>query len=96
MDQLRQFALSRYQSWWARNKTLAFAKAFLKYLTRVPLDTRYQTFELFLEMPKVVRARKRVTNRIVTKKDIENGTLCPSAPTAHQCSAPACREQIRR
>ena len=71
MDKLRQFTLRKYKSGWAHSKTLAFAKVSLKYLARVRLGTRYQAFELFLEMPKVVKARKRVTNRIITKKDVE-------------------------
>jgi integrase len=49
-----------------------FATALLKYLAKTHFDTRYQAFELFLEMPKGLKARKHVTSRIVTKEDVEN------------------------
>jgi len=51
---------------------LSFSKAFLKYLTKTRLDTRYIAFDIFLEMPKTVKVRKAVTSRIVIKADIEN------------------------
>ncbi len=51
---------------------LYFAKGLLNYLTKTTFDTRFQAFELFLEMPKVLKTRKHVTSRIVTKEDIEN------------------------
>jgi hypothetical protein len=57
---------------WSKSKVLSFATAFLKYLSKTRLDTRYRAYELFLERPKVLKERKRVTNRIVTKEDIEN------------------------
>jgi len=44
----------------------------LKYLTKTTFDTRYVAFELFLEKPKRPKERKLITNRIVTKEDIEN------------------------
>jgi hypothetical protein len=72
MDSLRQFILNKYQSEDSKSKILAFAKAFLKYLTKIKLDTRYHAFEIFLEMPKALKERKRVTSRIITKEDIEN------------------------
>ena len=53
-------------------KMLSFAKAFLKYLTKMRLDSRYCAFELFLEMPKLIKKRMAVTSRIITKADIEN------------------------
>ncbi|MGZ7120643.1 MAG: hypothetical protein ACXVIF_01655, partial [Halobacteriota archaeon] len=49
-----------------------FAKAFLKYLTKLRLDSRYSTFTVFLEKPKLIKERKAVTRRIVTHEDIEN------------------------
>jgi hypothetical protein len=49
--------------------SLAFAKAFLGYLTKTRLE--YQAFNVFLELPKVLKERKNVTNRIVTKEDRE-------------------------
>jgi hypothetical protein len=72
MDYLRTSALTKYQSDWSRSKILAFAKAFLKYLTKTRLDTRYQAFSIFLELPRTLKTQKSVTDRIVTKEDIEN------------------------
>ncbi len=72
MDRLRSQTLERYQSTWSKGKTLAFAKAFLTYLTKTRLDNRYQAFSIFLELPKVVKERKNVTNRIATKEDIQS------------------------
>jgi integrase len=72
IDRLRSYTLERYQSTWSRSKTLAFAKAFLGYLTKTRLDTRYQAFNIFLDLPKVVKERKNVTNQIVTKEDIQS------------------------
>ncbi|MGZ4920271.1 MAG: hypothetical protein ACXV6L_08720 [Halobacteriota archaeon] len=72
MKRLRTETLKRYRSPESHGKTLAFAKAFLKYLTKTRLDTRYAVFEVFLEMPKTVKIRKAVTPRIVTQADIEN------------------------
>jgi integrase len=72
MDRLRSYVLEKYQSTWSKSKSLSFAKAFLAYLTKTRLDTAYQAFSIFLELPKVVKERKSVTNRIVTKEDVEN------------------------
>jgi hypothetical protein len=72
VDELRLFVLNRYQSEWSHIKVLSFTNAFLKYLTKVRLDTRYHAFEIFLELPKKIKTRNNVTSRIVTKEDIEN------------------------
>jgi len=48
MERLRVTTLAQYSSDWSRAKTLSFAKAFLKYLTKMRLDTRYGAFETFL------------------------------------------------
>jgi hypothetical protein len=72
MERLRTTTLTQYSSVWSHAKTLSFAKAFLKYLTKMRLDTRYGAFELFLEMPKLVKTRMAVTSRIITHADIEN------------------------
>ena len=72
LDRLRSYVLEKYQSAWSKSKILAFAKAFLAYLTQTRLDTQYQAFSIFLGLPKVVNERRTVTNRIVTKDDIEN------------------------
>lgn len=57
---------------YAPRKVLNFATAFLKYLAKTHFDTRYQAFDLFFEMPKELKTRKHVTNRIVTEQDVEN------------------------
>jgi len=49
-----------------------FATAFLNYLAKTHFDTRYQAFDLFLEIPKGFKARKHITSRIVTQADVEN------------------------
>ena len=72
MDSVRYIALTKYKCVYSQRKVLYFAKGFLKYLTKTTFDTRFQAFELFLEMPKVLKIRKHVTSRIVTKEDIEN------------------------
>jgi len=72
MDAVRYIALTKYKCVDSRRKVLFFTKGLLKYLTKTTFDTRYQAFELFLEMPKVLKTRKHVTNRIVTEEDVEN------------------------
>jgi len=72
MERLRVTTLAQYSSLWSHSKMLSFSKAFLKYLTKTRLDTRYIAFDIFLEMPKTVKVRKAVTSRIVIKADIEN------------------------
>jgi integrase len=72
VERLRRTTLQRYSSSWSHGKILAFAKAFLKYLTKIRLDTRYCAFELFLEMPKLLKKRMAITSRIITHTDIKN------------------------
>jgi len=72
LKRLREATLRQYSSVWSHSKTLSFAKAFLRYLTKIRLDTRYGAYELFLEMPKLIKARMAVTSRIITHTDIEN------------------------
>ncbi|MGZ4852287.1 MAG: hypothetical protein ACXV3D_03745 [Halobacteriota archaeon] len=76
MERLRKAIFAQYTCEWSHRKTLNFVKAFLKHLARTCLDTRYAAFEVFLEMPRMVRVRKAVTSRIVTPKDIENVLAC--------------------
>jgi hypothetical protein len=71
-DALRKNLSTRYTDVYAPRKVLNFATAFLKYLAKTHFDTRYQAFDLFLEMPKGLKTRKHVTNRIVTEQDVEN------------------------
>jgi hypothetical protein len=49
---------------------LGFAAAFLMYLAQVRVDPRYLSFTLFFERPKTKRAKKVITERIVTREDI--------------------------
>ncbi|MGZ4905948.1 MAG: hypothetical protein ACXV5H_11130 [Halobacteriota archaeon] len=72
IDELRLFVLNKYCSEDSHIKVLSFTKAFLKFLTKARLDTRYYAFEVFLERPRAVKARNNVTSRIITKADIEN------------------------
>ena len=71
-DALRTHLSERYTDVYAPRKVMNFATAFLKYLSKTHFDTRYQAFDLFLEMPKGLKARKHVTSRIVTQADVEN------------------------
>ncbi len=72
MDAVRDVALTKYTCVYSKRKVLYFTKGLLKYLAKTTFDTRFQAFELFLEMPKVLKTRKHVTSRIVTKEDVEN------------------------
>jgi hypothetical protein len=72
IDDLRVKTLAKYECESSKSKVLTFAIAFLKYLAKIHLDVRYRSFELFLERPRRVKVRKLVTNRIVTKEDIEH------------------------
>ncbi|MGZ7194198.1 MAG: hypothetical protein ACXVIZ_09845 [Halobacteriota archaeon] len=67
---LRDSTLTKYRDWDAKCKVLNFAKAFLNYLATTHFDPRYHAFALFLELPKALKERKRVTGRIVTTEDI--------------------------
>ncbi len=71
-DALRQRLSARYTDIYAPRKVLTFATAFLNYLAKTHFNARYKAFDLFLEMPKGLKARKHVTSRIVTKEDVGN------------------------
>jgi len=72
IEAFREYVLTKYTGVYSKRKMLNFAKAFLHYLTKTRLDTRYKEFDLFLEMPKAVKESKRITERIVTTEDIKN------------------------
>jgi hypothetical protein len=72
MDAVRYITLTKYKCVYSQRKVLYSTKSLLKYLTKTTFDTRFRAFEPFLEMPKVLKTRKHVTNRIVTKEDVEN------------------------
>ncbi|MGA3199621.1 MAG: hypothetical protein ABSD89_09475 [Halobacteriota archaeon] len=72
LNQLRESTFAKYASEDSIGKVLAFARAFLVYLTKTHLDVRYRAFDIFLAQSRRVKKRKHVTNRIVTKEDIEH------------------------
>ena len=71
MCRLRDHVLAKYQDNDAKRKVLQFARAFLRYMSKISFDQRYSAFDLFLQLPRAVKEQKRVTERIVTKDDIE-------------------------
>lgn len=68
---LRTFVLDKYQSRDSHSKVLSFAVGFLNFLAQTKIDPRYLSFRLFLERPKTIKVRKALTERIVTREDIE-------------------------
>jgi hypothetical protein len=72
MRRLRDHVLAKYRDTDAKRKVLQFACAFLRYMTKISFDRRYAAFDLFLQLPKAVKEQKRVTERIVTKEDVES------------------------
>ena len=72
LEGMRAFLFSKYADHYAQSKVLNFTKGFLKYQAKLTLDPRYLAFDMFLEKPKVRKAQKRMTSRIVTKGDIEH------------------------
>ena len=71
-NELCNYVLHKYADIYSKRKVINFAKAFFRYLSKTRFDTRYQAFELYLELPKALKERKHVTSRVVTKEDIEN------------------------
>ena len=71
LEQLRAFLFKKYGDFYAQSKVLNFAKGFLKYQAKLTFDQRYLAFDLFLEKPKIRKARKKMTARIITKDDVE-------------------------
>ncbi len=69
---LRDYVLAKYTDTYAKRKVLGFARAFLRYMSKISFDARYAAFDLFLQLPRSVKEQKRVTDRIVTKEDGEN------------------------
>jgi len=72
MEALRMYAIDRFCSSETQAKFLSYARAFLSYLTKTRLDFRYESFRLFLELPKAVKTCKLLTGRIVTIEDVHN------------------------
>ena len=72
LNKLREYTLNRWESEDSWGKVLNFAKSFLQHLSKMRMDTRYLNFSIFLEKPKAVKEQKRVTDRVVTEKDVQN------------------------
>ena len=72
MRRLRDSVLTKYRDMDAKRKVFQFARAFLRYMSKISFDERYAAFDLFLQLPRSVKEQKRVTDRIVTKEDGEN------------------------
>jgi hypothetical protein len=72
MEALRTYALDKFHSSDTQAKFLYYAKAFLTYLTKTRLDSRYESFRLFLVLPKAIKTCKLLTGRIVTIEDVQN------------------------
>jgi len=66
----RAFVLDKYSSIDSHRKVLGFAQAFLKHLSRTCDEPRYQSFDIYLELPKKVMIKRAITERIVTREDI--------------------------
>jgi len=64
--------LQKYSSDCSYSKVVSFTKSFLRYLSKIRMDLRYKSFDLFLDKPRAVKERKTVTSRIITKEDIQN------------------------
>jgi len=69
---LRESALEKYASPDSHSKVLSFAVGFLKFLAKTKMEPRYTSFEVYLEMPRAVKERKTMTERIITEDDIKN------------------------
>ena len=72
LKNLHNHIIKKYRGADAKRKVLQFARAFLRYMSSISFDQRYAAFDLFLQLPRSVKEQKRVTNRIVTKEDVEN------------------------
>ncbi|MBO8182051.1 MAG: hypothetical protein H0Z28_04560, partial [Archaeoglobus sp.] len=68
----REYTLNKWKSEDSWGKVLNFAKSFLEHLAKMRMDTRYLNFSIFLEKPKAVKEQKRVTDRVVSEKDVQN------------------------
>jgi integrase len=68
---LRTLVLEKYQSQDSHSKVLSFAVGFLNFLAQTKIDPSYLSFRLFLERPKTIKVKKALTERIVTREDID-------------------------
>jgi hypothetical protein len=72
LRRLRDYVIRKYTDVDAKRKILNFSKAFLRYMSKTTFDSRYAAFDLFLALPKTMKVRKHITQRIVTTEDIRN------------------------
>ncbi|AAB91305.1 conserved hypothetical protein [Archaeoglobus fulgidus DSM 4304] len=73
LSKFKEFTLNNWDSRDAWSKVLNFGKSFLGELSKLRMDTRYRDLgELFLEMPKSIKERKRTTDRAITENDVKN------------------------
>jgi integrase len=72
LQNLRNHIIKKYRGADAKRKVLQFARAFLRYMSKISFDQRYAAFDLFLQLPRSVKEQKCVTDRIVIKEDVEN------------------------
>jgi len=70
LQNLRNNVLAKYRDIDAKRKVLQFARAFLRYMSKISFDQRFAAFDLFLQLPRSVKEQKRVTGRIITKADV--------------------------
>jgi integrase len=70
MEALRTFVLWKYSSIDSHRKAVGFAVAFLNRLSKTRGNPRIKSFEVYLELPKAVRARKTMTGRVIRREDI--------------------------
>jgi integrase len=69
---LKTYALNKYPSVDSRSKILSNSKAFLVFLSRTKIDQRYQSFSIYLDMPRAVKEQRSLTEKIVTIEDVRN------------------------
>jgi len=72
LTELRKNVLDKYKSADSHSKILGLVTAFLRFLATTHSQPQYQSVAPCLERPKTVKVRKNITDRIVTKEDIEN------------------------
>jgi hypothetical protein len=59
MEILRRYALDTFHGSKTQANFLSYARAFLTYLAKTRLDIRYESFKIFLEMPKALKIISR-------------------------------------
>lgn len=71
LSALKTYVLGKYKSITNRRKVIGFTIAFLRYLGTVRLDpATYQSFSVYLELPKMVKVRRMTTERIIRREDV--------------------------